>query len=55
ITADMINELAQKHFPVCVRNLHDNLYTVKHFKHTGRLHYGVFLKARACRGSSGCD
>ncbi|EJD52936.1 DNA primase, large subunit [Auricularia subglabra TFB-10046 SS5] len=44
ITADMINELAQKHFPMCMRNLHDNLRKARHLKHTGRLQYGLFLK-----------
>ncbi|KAI0665152.1 DNA primase large subunit [Cubamyces menziesii] len=44
ITADMIDELAFKHFPACMRNLHMCLRRDKHLKHFGRLQYGLFLK-----------
>ncbi|KAH7107551.1 DNA primase, large subunit [Auriculariales sp. MPI-PUGE-AT-0066] len=44
IRADMIDELARSHFPLCMRNLHDNLRSEKHLKHSGRLQYGLFLK-----------
>lgn len=44
ITADMINGLASKHFPMCMRHLHDSLRRDKHLKHFGRLQYGLFLK-----------
>ncbi|KAF7984020.1 hypothetical protein HWV62_17523 [Athelia sp. TMB] len=44
ITADMIDELAQKHFPLCMRNLHRELRATDHLKHFGRLQYGLFLK-----------
>ncbi|KAI0273701.1 DNA primase large subunit [Gloeopeniophorella convolvens] len=45
IRADMVDELAQKHFPMCMRNLHANLKRDHHLKHFGRLQYGLFLKA----------
>ncbi|KAA1474935.1 DNA primase large subunit [Dentipellis sp. KUC8613] len=44
IKADMVDELARKHFPACMRNLHDNLKRDHHLKHFGRLQYGLFLK-----------
>ncbi|THH14338.1 hypothetical protein EW146_g5969 [Bondarzewia mesenterica] len=45
IRADMIDELSRKHFPLCMRNLQDNLKQNHHLKHFGRLQYGLFLKA----------
>lgn len=44
ITADMIDDMARKHYPACMRNLHDCLRRDKHLKHFGRLQYGLFLK-----------
>ena len=44
IKAEMIDEIARKHYPMCMRNLHDNLRRDPHLKHFGRLQYGLFLK-----------
>ncbi|KAI0302106.1 eukaryotic and archaeal DNA primase, large subunit-domain-containing protein [Russula brevipes] len=44
IRAEMVDELAHKHFPMCMRNLHENLKRSHHLKHFGRLQYGLFLK-----------
>lgn len=44
ITADMVDELSRRHFPLCMRHLHDSLRRDKHLKHFGRLQYGLFLK-----------
>ena len=44
ITADMIDDMAKKHFPACMRNSHECLRRDKHLKHFGRLQYGLFLK-----------
>ncbi len=44
LTADMIDEMAYKHYPACMRNLHMCLRRDKHLKHFGRLQYGLFLK-----------
>ncbi|KIJ68953.1 hypothetical protein HYDPIDRAFT_36065 [Hydnomerulius pinastri MD-312] len=44
IRADMIDDLAKKHFPMCMRNLHECLARDHHLKHFGRLQYGLFLK-----------
>lgn len=44
IRADMIDDLARKHFPMCMRNLHENLKRDHHLKHFGRLQYGLFIK-----------
>jgi len=44
VTADMIDDLARKHFPLCMRMLHSNLREDSHLKHQGRLQYGLFLK-----------
>ncbi|KAG5648781.1 hypothetical protein DXG03_000130 [Asterophora parasitica] len=44
IKAEMVDDLAKKHFPICMRSMHDNLRRDHHLKHLGRLHYGLFLK-----------
>jgi DNA primase large subunit len=46
IRADMIDDLARTHFPMCMRNLHECLVRDRHLKHFGRLQYGLFLKVR---------
>lgn len=46
IRADMVDDIARKHFPMCMRNLHENLRRDHHLKHFGRLQYGLFLKVR---------
>jgi DNA primase large subunit len=46
ITAEMVEDLARRHFPACMRNLHDTLRAKKHLKHWGRLQYNLFLKVR---------
>ena len=48
IMAEMVDHIAKKHFPMCMRNLHETLMRDKHLKHFGRLHYGLFLKV--CTG-----
>ncbi|KAI9446392.1 DNA primase large subunit [Lactarius indigo] len=45
IRAEMVDELAHKHFPMCMRNLQENLKRNHKLKHFGRLQYGLFLKA----------
>jgi DNA primase large subunit len=44
IRASMIDELSTKHFPICMRNMHDHLRRERHLKYQGRLQYGLFLK-----------
>ena len=44
VTAAMVDQLAQKHFPLCMRNLHDALRKDKHLRHFGRQQYNLFLK-----------
>ncbi len=44
IRAEMIDDLAKKHFPICMRTLHESLQRDNHLKHFGRLQYGLFLK-----------
>ena len=44
VTADMVDDIAEKHFPMCMRTLHEKLRRDQHLKHYGRLHYGLFLK-----------
>jgi DNA primase large subunit len=46
IKAEMVDDLARNHFPICMRNLHENLRRDHHLKHFGRLQYGLFLKVR---------
>jgi len=44
VTSDMVDDLAKQHFPLCMRNLHQNLKKDHHLKHFERLTYGLFLK-----------
>ncbi|KAJ5508884.1 DNA primase large subunit eukaryotic/archaeal [Penicillium freii] len=44
ITASSIDQLAQQHFPLCMKSLHVNLRKNNHLKHFGRLQYTLFLK-----------
>ena len=44
VKAEMIDELAEKHWPMCMRHLHDCLRKDRHLKHFARLQYGLFLK-----------
>lgn len=40
----MIDDVARKHFPACMRNLYERLKRDHHMKHFGRLQLGLFLK-----------
>jgi DNA primase large subunit len=44
IKAEMVDDIAKKHFPMCMRSLHESLLRDNHLKHFGRLQYGLFLK-----------
>ncbi|WWC68054.1 uncharacterized protein I206_101973 [Kwoniella pini CBS 10737] len=44
VTAEMVDDVARKHFPPCMRNLYDRLKRDHHLKHFGRLQLGLFLK-----------
>jgi hypothetical protein len=44
VTADMVDDVARKHFPPCMRNLHERLKRDHHLKHFARLQLGLFLK-----------
>lgn len=46
ITKEMIDDLAKKHFPMCMRHVHGALRRDQHLKHQGRLQYTLFLKVR---------
>ena len=46
LTADMIDEMAHKHFPLCMRYQHEELRRRKHLPHSSRLEYGLFLKVQ---------
>ncbi|KAG8901050.1 hypothetical protein FRB99_005592 [Tulasnella sp. 403] len=45
VTADMVDEMSVKHWPMCMRHLHETMRKDRHLKHYGRLQYGLFLKA----------
>lgn len=47
LTKEMIDGIARKHFPACMRNLHTRLRQDQHLRHWGRLQYTLFLKVRA--------
>ena len=44
VTAEMIDDIARKHFPPCMRHLYERLKGDRHLKHFGRLQLGLFLK-----------
>ncbi|KAJ6496616.1 eukaryotic and archaeal DNA primase, large subunit-domain-containing protein [Mycena vitilis] len=44
IKAEMVDDLAAKHFPMCMRNSHQRLRADHRLNHFGRLQYGLFLK-----------
>ncbi|KAJ7940701.1 eukaryotic and archaeal DNA primase, large subunit-domain-containing protein [Mycena leptocephala] len=44
IKAEMVDDLATKHFPMCMRNSHQKLRADHRLNHFGRLQYGLFLK-----------
>ena len=44
ITHDMLNGLSKRSFPLCMRNLHEQMVQQHHLKHLGRLQYRLFLK-----------
>ncbi|CAO3624735.1 unnamed protein product [Cunninghamella echinulata] len=45
LNASNVSSMVDKHAPLCMRTLNDALHRDKHIKHTGRLQYGLFLKA----------
>lgn len=44
LTADMMDSLSTKAFPLCMRHLHESLKQNHHLRHHGRLQYVLFLK-----------
>ena len=44
VTADMVDGLAQRHFPACQYHLWKRLKKDRHLKHHARLQFGLFLK-----------
>ncbi|KAH9504634.1 DNA primase large subunit [Bulinus truncatus] len=44
VTADMIEVLSKKSFPLCMQNIHASLRQNHHLRHGSRLQYGLFLK-----------
>nr|CAH7752526.1 unnamed protein product [Callosobruchus chinensis] len=40
-----LDPYSKKHYPLCMRHLHEVLRSQHHLKHKGRLTYGLFLKA----------
>ena len=42
----MVDDVANRHFPPCMRNLYGRLKRDHHLKHFGRLQLTLFLKVR---------
>lgn len=49
ITADMIPQLSEQSFPLCMRSMQSVLKSDRHLKYEGRQQYGLFLKACLAR------
>ncbi|ORX53214.1 DNA primase large subunit Spp2 [Hesseltinella vesiculosa] len=45
LTAANVDGAVEQHAPLCMRTLHDALVQDKHLKHSGRMQFGLFLKA----------
>ncbi|KAK9890848.1 hypothetical protein WA026_012194 [Henosepilachna vigintioctopunctata] len=44
-----LDNYSKKHFPLCMKHLHETLRASHHLKHDSRLQYGLFLKAIGVR------
>lgn len=44
ISAENLEQLSKKSYPLCMRLLHEGLKATHHLKHGGRMQYGLFLK-----------
>ncbi|XP_059059366.1 DNA primase large subunit [Achroia grisella] len=44
VPIEILDTLSVKSFPLCMRQLHEQLRVAHHLKHGGRLQYGLFLK-----------
>ncbi|XP_050685534.1 DNA primase large subunit [Leptidea sinapis] len=44
VPIESLDSLSLKSFPLCMRQLHEQLRLAHHLKHGGRLQYGLFLK-----------
>ncbi|KAL0894560.1 hypothetical protein ABMA27_013132 [Loxostege sticticalis] len=44
VPIESLDSLSVKSFPLCMRQLHDQLRLAHHLKHGGRLQYGLFMK-----------
>jgi DNA primase large subunit len=45
VTPDQIPMLAKRSFPLCMDNLFDHLSSDSHLRHSGRMQFGLFIKA----------
>lgn len=45
IDIDNLDEAVKKHYPPCMRYMHESLLEDHHLKHQARLYYGAFLKS----------
>ncbi|XP_041358851.1 DNA primase large subunit-like [Gigantopelta aegis] len=44
VTADMLDMLCKKSYPLCMQELHQSVRSNHHLRHGGRQQYGLFLK-----------
>lgn len=52
MTAEMVDDVAKRHFPPCMRHLYEKLKGEHHLKHFARLQLGLFLKVSGQSGDA---
>lgn len=45
INIDDIEDICKKHYPPCMRHMHENLKKDNHLRHQARIYYGAFLRS----------
>lgn len=44
VNPELIQDYSTKHFPLCMRHIHENFKATHHMKYGSRMQYGLFIK-----------